>query len=50
MAKPVATAASTALPPRFKMSVPMRAAVFSCATTMPCSATTEWMASAESGV
>jgi len=36
IAKPVATAASIALPPRFNMSAPIRAAVFSCATTMPC--------------
>ena len=43
MAKPVATAASIALPPRFSMSAPIRAAIFSCATTMPCSATTAWI-------
>ena len=36
----VATAASTALPPRLSTSPPIRAAIFSCATTMPCSATT----------
>src|ERR1700753_4115796 len=50
MAKPVATAASTALPPRLRISVPIRAAIFSCATTMPCSAATEWTASAAMGV
>ena len=35
-AKPTATAASTALPPRFKMSNPTREAAASCVTTMPC--------------
>src|SRR5580704_19193671 len=40
MAKPTATAASTALPPFCRMSAPMRAAIASCATTMPFLATT----------
>ena len=39
-AKPTATAASTALPPRFKISNPTRDAAASCVTTMPCLATT----------
>jgi MFS transporter, UMF1 family len=36
----VATAASTALPPCRRMSAPIRAPIFSWATTMPCSAAT----------
>ena len=39
-AKPTATAASTALPPRFNMSKPTRDAAASWLTTMPCAATT----------
>src|SRR6478609_5873099 len=42
MAKPTATAASTALPPRLSTSAPMSAARPSCATTMPCWAVTDW--------
>src|ERR1700728_3578343 len=42
MAKPTATAASTALPPFCRTSAPMRAASASCATTMPSLATTAW--------
>src|SRR3569833_2787052 len=40
MAKPTATAAATALPPRLRMAAPIRAARLSCATTMPCRAVT----------
>ena len=39
-AKPTATAASTALPPRFRMSSPTRDASASWVTTMPCLAIT----------
>src|SRR3984885_2128971 len=42
MAKPTATAASTALPPLRKTSIPTRAASASCATTTPFVATTFW--------
>ena len=40
MAKPTATAASIALPPFLSTSTPIRAAIASCATTMPFAAVT----------
>ena len=41
-AKPTATAASTALPPRFRISTPTRVARFSWLATMPFFASTGW--------
>src|SRR5690349_9885415 len=48
IAKPTATAASTALPPFCSTDTPTSAAIDSIATTMPCRARTGWRA-ADSG-